>query len=294
MSMHDFSEPFSQSVPIRRPGSETGSFGSEPERVENACQGKKSGFRLEDLPFYRRILLLQGPVGPFFKRFANFLEQRGARVTKVNFNSGDDFFFRDERVIRFAGTLEESSAFLKELIADGKFEAVFLFGDCRPIHREVRAIAGASDCAVWVFEEGYIRPAFITLERGGVNAFSELARLQLDELRAAPLAQAPEVVEFPNAFRKMAWQAFTYFFIMWLGSWRYPKYVHHKPTGIAEACRWVRSLVRKHLYRFSEAATVGQVLSAGEEEALLSWCACRFTTIRRSIRTATSPQSRVS
>ena len=40
----------------------------------------------------KRVLLLQGPNGPFFMRFAADLRQRGCTVTKVNFNSGDDLF----------------------------------------------------------------------------------------------------------------------------------------------------------------------------------------------------------
>ena len=41
----------------------------------------------------KRILLLQGPVGPFFWRFAKDLEQAGAQVFKVNFNGGDLLFY---------------------------------------------------------------------------------------------------------------------------------------------------------------------------------------------------------
>ena len=39
---------------------------------------------LNDIPSYRRVLLLQGPIGPFFRRLARFLEQRGAEVFAQN------------------------------------------------------------------------------------------------------------------------------------------------------------------------------------------------------------------
>ena len=39
-----------------------------------------------------RILLLQGPVGHFFRDFARWLEQRGKQVFKINFNAGDEAF----------------------------------------------------------------------------------------------------------------------------------------------------------------------------------------------------------
>jgi len=37
----------------------------------------------------KRVLLLQGPQGPFFRRLAADLTEAGAVVHKVNFNGGD-------------------------------------------------------------------------------------------------------------------------------------------------------------------------------------------------------------
>jgi len=42
----------------------------------------------------RNVLLLQGPIGPFFSRFGDDLAARGFAVTKINFNGGDRFFYR--------------------------------------------------------------------------------------------------------------------------------------------------------------------------------------------------------
>ena len=44
---------------------------------------------LNDIPNYQRVLLLQGPIGPFFRRLARFLEERGTDVFKINFNAGN-------------------------------------------------------------------------------------------------------------------------------------------------------------------------------------------------------------
>ena len=48
---------------------------------------------LNHIPNYRRVLLLQGPIGPFFRRLARFLEQHGTDVFKINFNAGDALFY---------------------------------------------------------------------------------------------------------------------------------------------------------------------------------------------------------
>ena len=42
----------------------------------------------------RRVLLLQGPAGPFFQRLAVALDARGVTVDRVRFNPGDAMFCR--------------------------------------------------------------------------------------------------------------------------------------------------------------------------------------------------------
>lgn len=65
-------------------------------------------------------------------------------------------------------------AFLSEVIDVHAIDAVMLFGDCRAYHRIAHEIAKERRLEVGVFEEGYIRPDCITLERDGVNGNSTL------------------------------------------------------------------------------------------------------------------------
>jgi len=220
-----------------------------------------AGFSLDKLPTYGRVLLLQGPVGPFFRRVARLFELRGSHVTKINFNAGDDWYYSKGDIVRFTAPFSEWAPFLRKLLAEGNYDAIFLFGDCRPIHRPVRPIAEEAGCELWVFEEGYFRPNFITLERGGVNAFSSLVKLQPEELLAEPALPVADTARFPNSFEQMAAQAFVYFWAMYYGAWRYPHYQHHKPNGWIELFRWLRSGVRKALYSIFESGTRDRVLS---------------------------------
>ncbi len=48
----------------------------------------------------KRVLLLQSPVGPFFRRLAQDLRWVGAQVCKVNFNGGDLLFYPSVRALR--------------------------------------------------------------------------------------------------------------------------------------------------------------------------------------------------
>jgi len=123
----------------------------------------------------KRVLLLQGPVGPFFRRLAKDLSLAGAQVFKVNFNGGDLLFF-PAGAINFRGRQEEWPAFFEELLDSLNIDMVLLFGDCRPIHQVASEIINRKGLDLGVFELGYIRPDYVTLERFGVNGHFQLPR----------------------------------------------------------------------------------------------------------------------
>ena len=62
--------------------------------------------------------MLQGPAGPFFARVARQLRAAGAHITKVNFNGGEDLYFREQDVVRFRGTRQEWTASCCSATAD--------------------------------------------------------------------------------------------------------------------------------------------------------------------------------
>ena len=63
----------------------------------------------------KRVLLLQGPVGPFFARLAHDLREVGATVHKVNFHAGDWCFYRRDAVW-FRGPISQWPSFLAEYL----------------------------------------------------------------------------------------------------------------------------------------------------------------------------------
>ena len=126
------------------------------------------------------FLLLQGVSSPFFARLSDSLVAAGQRVSKINFNCGDHAYWRPlkpvENTWAFAEPAAALPAWLAAKMAAHGFTDVVLFGDRRPLH--IAAIAEARRCGVrvHVFEEGYFRPHWVTLERGGVNRYSALPR----------------------------------------------------------------------------------------------------------------------
>ena len=198
-----------------------------------------------------RVLLLQGPMGPFFRRLARALLQAGAAsVHKVNFNGGDQFFYA-RGAIRYRGTMEAWPSALSRLMSELQIDTVFLFGDCREIHRPVQAIARERGAEVWVFEEGYVRPDFVTLERSGVNNHSPAPR-DPAFYNALPDMELPVEKPVGNTFWYAACWATFYYTASILMRPFYRHYRHHRPLGVSELLPWLRSPVRKLRYRMRE------------------------------------------
>lgn len=198
----------------------------------------------------RRILLLQGPVGPFFARLATALRHAGATVFKVNLNAGDWWYYR-RGALHFRGRPQDWPQWLEARIGERRIDTLLLFGDCRAHHQAARQVAQRLGLEVGVFEEGYLRPDFVTLERFGVNGFSSLLRsMQPLASSAEPPLQPPRPVG--PTFRAMAWQGFVYGLATWLGQRAFPHYRHHRPLGLGEALNWLRAGWRKPWYQWRE------------------------------------------
>lgn len=143
----------------------------------------------------KRFLFLQGVSSPFFARLANRLIAEGHAVFKVNFNCGDAAYWFPRSAWNFRGTASTLPEWLVPKFELHGFTDVVLFGDRRPIHVAAIACAKRHDARVHVFEEGYFRPNWVTLERGGVNRYSALPRDPDWYLKNAP--RIPEQLYHP-------------------------------------------------------------------------------------------------
>jgi capsule polysaccharide modification protein KpsS len=198
------------------------------------------------------VLLLQGPPGPFFRRVADELEAAGARVTKINFNPGDDLFFSGPNVIRFRDRMQHWPGFLERFVSGRALDAVLLFGDCRPIHRDAIEVLARVGIDVFVFEEGYLRPDFITLEQDGVNGRSRMSG-DPDFYRRAAFQPREDIAAVGHTLFYAAWYSWVCAFVCSAGGWLYPHYRHHKDLNIVrQSLAWSRAILRKLSYRIPE------------------------------------------
>lgn len=194
---------------------------------------------MRDLLTHHHILLIQGKMGSFFSRFSTFLQKMGITVSKINLNAGDAYFYRHtQRVYNYKGTLAEFDGFVSRLIHDEKIDAVVCFGDCRPHHAVAGAVCRREGVDFFVFEEGYLRPDYITLQKDGINGNSQLDFSQIPQLQQAN--DKPLFTD--NRFYRMCIATIQYYVITRLNQNEFPHYQHYRGmTAWQEAMTWIKA-----------------------------------------------------
>jgi capsular polysaccharide export protein len=178
------------------------------------------------------------------------LKDSGASVWKVNFNGGDCLFYPCAD-LNFTGHLLQWQQHCEQIVVEHKIDLILLFGDCRPIHQVAHEVAERLNIEVGVYEEGYLRPDYITFERYGVNGRSKIPR---DSLFYEQLKTSGDVEShiLGNTYWFMAIRAILYYLaaaVLFPFFWRYQ---HHRPLTILEGVPWLKSIWRKQKYRYLE------------------------------------------
>jgi capsular polysaccharide export protein len=184
----------------------------------------------------RVFLMLQGPHGPFFDQLAAQLRKAGSKVWRVGFNAGDEYFWTvPERFIAHTGTPEEWPAHLERIIHDKRVTDLVLYGDVRPVHAAAHEVCKRYGIVLHVFEEGYLRPFWITYERGGSNGHSALMDVPLRDMRNALRGQLGEVRRPPahwGDMRQHKYYGALYHFFVLIANRRYTGYRTHRQIGV--------------------------------------------------------------
>ena len=77
----------------------------------------------------KNILLLQGPVGPFFKKLGKQFSKKGARVYRIGLNAGDGFFASSVYYTAFREKPEAWYTFILAFLNEHHIDKIFIFGD---------------------------------------------------------------------------------------------------------------------------------------------------------------------
>ena len=189
----------------------------------------------------RNFVFLQGPHGPFLAQLASALRKAGADAWRVGFNAGDRAFWgRQPGYIPYVGRIEDWPAALDDLLDRHQITDILLYGDARPVHEAAANAARARGLRLHVLEEGYLRPYWVSYERGGSNGNSPLVSLPLAEIRrrVANLETVP--VEAPDHWGTLPSHVFygaLYHFFVLAANRRYRNMRSHRAISVAREFR---------------------------------------------------------
>lgn len=204
----------------------------------------------------RRILLLQGPIGPYFFQLGQFLHKQGKEVCKLNFNGGDAFYYPpNDLTYTYLGETKDFLNYLIEFIEQHEIDTVVCFGHKRIYHDIAKqACQNFEGVNFWSFEEGYLRPYYITFEKWGVNSASVLprdAQFYLDHEPSIPKSREPRPLV--SSFFVRFWLAMHYYMAMYFCRNQFKNYIHHRDYKVLNyMAAWAISGWRKWAYKPKE------------------------------------------
>ena len=194
-----------------------------------------------DLQKKRMFLFLQGPHGPFFSQLACALESYGHVTSQIGFNKGDKIFWANKRnFIAFTLPIHAWSGFLQRQFRDKRITDLVIYNDTRPFHKTAIQAAHAKGINVHIFEEGYLRPYWITYERDGSNGNSKLMSLAQSAVVPDHLTRDTDPVPAPCHWGDMREHIFygaVHHWCILCANRQFPNFTSHREISIRKEFR---------------------------------------------------------
>ena len=216
----------------------------------------------------RVFLFLQGPHGPFFHGLGRMLRAAGGQVWRVGFNAGDRAFWPHRAsYLPFRGKPGDWPAALAAILEQRNVTDIVLYGDTRPVHAAAIAAAASRAITVHVFEEGYMRPYWVTYERGGSNGNSRLMDMPISEMQNA-LALSDLEAPLPPAHwgdmrQHMFYGALYHWFVMFANR-AYRNFRPHRDLSVTREFRlYIKRLLLMPAHGIERRAATWRIRSGG-------------------------------
>ena len=134
----------------------------------------------------------------FFSRLSNYLEENNVRTYKISFPLYE-YGFPKSRLIKFHQDIYLFKNYLKKILIEKEIKHIFMYGNVLIPHRNALALVEELKkeeihVKTHIFELGYLRPNFVTLEDKGINYSSGLIKsrefyLKQDSYEGFPIAK---------------------------------------------------------------------------------------------------------
>src|ERR1700761_3227472 len=112
----------------------------------------------------RHFLLILGPFGQFTSALAANLRGMGAKCSRVILNGGDLHDWGFNHALPYRGDQQGFGAWLSRTVRREQVTDVVIYGDAHPYCAAAKAAAASLGLSLWVMEQGYFRPFWVTLE----------------------------------------------------------------------------------------------------------------------------------
>ncbi|MFN7065937.1 MAG: capsular biosynthesis protein [Aquificaceae bacterium] len=128
-----------------------------------------------------------------------------------------------------------------------------MYGDYKPYHRIAIEACKELNIPAYVFEEGYVRPHYITLEKYGMNGFSSLPKDPYF-YKNLPKVEIEEPIPVNFSYVKQTLSRAFHYTCLELLRWYFPNYVPNKSYSpyLPWIFCWIRGLIRKPIYLYLE------------------------------------------
>ncbi|MEM1298239.1 MAG: capsule biosynthesis protein CapA [Pseudomonadota bacterium] len=158
------------------------------------------------------------------------------------FNASDEAEWRGAGpLLRYDAPAEEFADWLRQMVEAYDVTDIVLYGDTRPVHVAALDVARQLDLTPHCFEEGYIRPSWVTYEREGNNGHSRLMSISLPRMaKALGHGHRPEEAG-PATWgdaRQHLWYSALYHARCLLPTRRYGRFRGHREMPLLRECSW--------------------------------------------------------
>ncbi len=212
----------------------------------------------------RVFLFLQGPSSPIFAKIADRLSEKGHDCFRINLNPGDQIFWRRKGGYNYRGRGGDAwRTYIGSFIERHGVTDIVLLGEERPYHQIAIGAARARAVEISVVEMGYLRPDWLTLERGGMSSNSHFPVNPEEIIDAArALAEPDWARRYSQSFAAEAGYDLLYnlpnVFLWFL----FPHYRRHALSHpLAEYAGWVMRLAGGKNRKLTATALIDDLLA---------------------------------